>query len=111
MYDLILQLSLIISLSIMIYLLARSVPRVKDEELATIPIQSYFDQWIAKIPISKIDVWFNMFMAKFLRRLRIIVLKLDNLLHRQITSVHQNGNHQINNSNLTEDLNKQEDQI
>ncbi|MEK7115056.1 MAG: hypothetical protein AAB847_01730 [Patescibacteria group bacterium] len=110
MYDLILQLSLVISLFVMIYLLARSVPRVKDEEL-TVPNHNYFDQIIAKIPISKIDIWFNMFMAKLLRRLRIIVLKLDNLLHRQIISAHQNGNHQINNSNLAEDLNKQDSEI
>ncbi len=94
----------------MIYLLARSIPRVKDEELA-ISNHNYFDQLIAKIPISKIDNWFNMFVAKFLRRLRIIVLKFDNLLHRQIISVHQNGNHHTNNSNLAEDLNKQKDNI
>lgn len=111
MYDLILQLSLVISISTIIYLLARSIPRVKDEDFAVISTPSYFDQLVSKIPISKIDAWFNMFMAKFLRRLRIIVLKFDNLLHRQIVSVHQNGNHQINNSNLAEDLNKEKDQI
>lgn len=94
----------------MIYLLARSIPRVKDEELA-VSNHNYFDQLVAKIPISKIDAWFNMFMAKFLRRLRIIVLKIDNLLHRQITSAHQNGNHHSNNSNLADDLNKQENEL
>ena len=93
----------------MIYLLARSVPRVKDEE-AVISGHNYFDQIFSKIPISKIDAWFNMFLAKFLRRLRIIVLKLDNLLHRKITSAHQNGNSHVISSNFTEDLNSKEDE-
>ena len=110
MYDLILQLSLIISISTMIYLLARSIPRVKDEELV-VSNHNYFDRLASKIPISQIDIWFNMFVAKFLRRLRIIVLKFDNLLHRQITSVHKNGHHQANNSSLAEDLNTKEDEV
>ena len=110
MYDLILQLSLVVSLSAMIYLLARAIPKVRDEDGLIINNPSHFERWMAKIPVSRIDAWATMFTAKFLRRLRVIVLKIDNLLHRHITAANSkklpNGN-----GNLIEDLNKKETDI
>ena len=101
MFDFILQISIIISLAAIIYLLARAVPRVRDEDLIT-ATESYFEKLIVKIPIHKIDSWFGAAVAKFLRRLRVIVLKLDNLLHRSITSVNHKHKHHEKNSFIDE---------
>ena len=80
MYDFILRIALVISLSAMIYLLARVVARVKDEDF-THSEEDFIDKWLAQIPVAKIDNWLHLTAAKFLRRLRVIVLKFDNLLH------------------------------
>ena len=104
MFDLILQISMVISLSAIVYLLARAVPRVSDDVGTE---ESYIDRWLSNIPVGKIDVWFSMLLAKFLRRLRVIVLKIDNLLHRSIASVNHNHKHSEKKT-LIEDLHKME---
>ena len=101
MFDFILQLSIVISLAAIIYLLARAVPRVRDEDLIT-ATESYFERLIAKVPVHKIDTWFGLVVAKFLRRLRVIVLKLDNLLHRSIASVNHKHKHHEKSSFMDE---------
>ena len=100
-FDFILQISMVISLAAIIYLLARAVPRVRDEDLI-IATESYFEKLAAKVPIHKIDTWFGAAVAKFLRRLRLIVLKLDNLLHRSITSVNHKHQYPEKNSFIDE---------
>ncbi len=83
MYDFLLQIIFFTSLAFIIYLLARTLPRVSEEEAASGSLkENYFDKLIKKLPLDKIDVAFNLFTGKILRRLKIVILKIDNLLNR-----------------------------
>lgn len=106
MYDLILQLAMVLSLSAIVYLLARALPRVRDEDVLV--RGDYFERLVAKIPISKIDAWFALLIAKFLRRLRVIILKFDNVLHRSITSAHRSHNGHVSRPSFLDSMTKDE---
>lgn len=110
MYDFILQLAMVISLGVIVYLLARAIPRVPDEEPTAIR-QSYFDRWLESVSLLRLDEKVSRVLANFLRRLRIIVLKFDNLLHRHLTRIRekQTNGSGGNKPDLLEELNKQEE--
>ena len=105
MYDFILQLAIVISLGAMVYLMARALHRVPDGEETVVSDHSYFDQWLESVPFTKLEEKAQLLTAKFLRRIRIIVLKFDNLLHRYISSMKSNG---ASKSNIISDLNDEE---
>ncbi|MBI2514912.1 hypothetical protein HYV91_01835 [Candidatus Wolfebacteria bacterium] len=91
MYNFILQFSLMVSLGVMIYLMARALPRVGDEIVQS--EQSKIDQWFSALPLDKIDSAFGNFAEKFLRRFRLILMKLDNLVGGYLHRVKKfNGN-------------------
>lgn len=76
----------------MIYLVARAVPRV-SEIATTTPKRDYVGEVIKKIPFEKIDAFLNSFAAKFLRKAKIVVLKLDNWISGHLNKFKSsNGN-------------------
>lgn len=83
MYDLILQVIIMLSLAAMIYLVARVVPRV-SEMAAPANQKNYLDGLVRKIPFEKIDAFLNSLVAKILRKAKILVLKLDNLISHNL---------------------------
>ena len=113
MYDLILQTAIVISVAAMIYLLARAVPRAQDDDqLAADQQHFYFEELIAKIPLTKMDAWFSFLLAKFLRRLHIITLKFDNLLHRSLVAVrHHHQKDTAAKNSFIEELGEKEEEL
>lgn len=90
MYDFTLQLIFIGSASIVVYMFVRALPRVADiDEPPT--IYDYFDAWLAKLPLHHVDSRLNALLFKFLKRMRVIVMKIDNHLMHQLNRVKQNG--------------------
>ncbi len=83
MYEFILQLLVFSSLSFAIYILARALPRVNSEEDRA-AASGRLDRIVAKIPFHKIDVQLTSFLEKFLRRVRVVLLKVDNLLSHHV---------------------------
>lgn len=84
MYDFLLQSTFFLSLGVIVYLLARAVPRVNEEgETAHAP--GFFDRLLTKLPLREIDNWLNAFFEKFLRRLRVGLMKLDNLVNQYLS--------------------------
>lgn len=83
MYNLILQILVFTSLGLVIYLLARAVPRVED---APAPVRgpNFFDKLMAKIPMAKIDGAINSSLAKFLRKIKVLILKIDNFANDRL---------------------------
>ncbi len=79
MYNLILQLFLFSSLGTIIFLFARAVPRVTDEKEAVHPA-SFFDKILTRLPLATIDNAVNAFFEKTLRKSKVVVLKLDNII-------------------------------
>ncbi len=79
----------------MIYLIARAAPRVGDSEesFEKFSCSSRLDRLIAKIPFDEIDATLSIFVEKFLRKLKLLLLKWDNLLSEHVKKIKKiNGN-------------------
>lgn len=70
-----------VSLAVILYLIAKTLPRVDDKEISATPIIK--DQWITGY-LEKIDEWIKIFMEKTLRRAKVLILKLDNIVTKKI---------------------------
>lgn len=89
MFQFILTTVLMSSLGTMLYLVARSLPRL-DEKLSDKPgILERISS--SEIP-EKIDAAFNNFLSKFLRRVKVILMKIDNFINEKLKRVSPNGN-------------------
>ena len=83
MYNFILQILVFSSLGLVIYLLARAMPRVGDvAEPQRQP--NLFDKLMNKMPMEKIDENINFSLAKILRKFRVLVLKVDNFINHRL---------------------------
>ena len=90
MYDFLLQTIVFASLGLVIFLLARTLPRLSEEVASTEVKNHYFDRFIKKLPLEKIDSTLNSFIGKALRRTKIVILKVDNLLNRYLNKNKKN---------------------
>ena len=86
MYNFVLQTIFLLSFGAIIYLFARAVPRV-DESAVSAPRRNYLDELLKKMPLEKADALVGGFLEKFLRKVKIIVLKMDNLLTKHLQSL------------------------
>jgi hypothetical protein len=78
---------LMVSLSAVLYLMVRALPRIAEDPAAETEKHGLLDRWAhSQIP-EKVDVALNGFLLKFLRRVRVIVLKIDNALSRHLQKV------------------------
>lgn len=90
MYDFTLQLFFIGSASLVVYMFVRALPRVADIDKPP-TIYDYFDAWLAKLPLHHVDSRLNALLFKFLKRVRVIIMKIDNHLIHYLERVRQNG--------------------
>ncbi len=86
MYDLILQLVFMGGLGATVYLVARAVPRVPDGETHLHP-HGKFDAWLGSLPLEQVDAFLNSSLEKALRKAKIGVLKVDNLVTAYLNKV------------------------
>jgi len=86
MYDLILQLVFMAGLGAMFYLVARAVPRVSDGE-AHLYQHGKLDAWLGSLPLEQVDAFLNSSLEKALRKAKIGVLKVDNLVTAYLNKV------------------------
>lgn len=96
MYSFILQIVIMLSLGMIIYLMARAVPRVGDE-ISKPAVK--FDRWLGSLRLEKLDVIFGNFLEKLLRNIKLFLMKLDNLTNNYLDKIKQtklNGNGQKN---------------
>lgn len=86
MYNFILEIALMVSVAAMIYLVARAVPRVEDET-AEPRGKSKLDDFLSSVPLSKLDAALSNSLEKVLRRTRLVLMKLDNVVSRYLHKV------------------------
>ena len=92
MYNFILQIAVVVSLGTIIYLLARAAER-RGETSRVNREPNQFDKWISQLPLAKIDSALNTFFGKFLRKSKVVLMKVDNLLNEYINKLKkENGN-------------------
>lgn len=89
MYDFIVQIVLVGSLAVMIYLLARALPRVTDDQ-GVMP-SGFFDRLVDKLPLERIDVFISAALEKMLRKAKILVLKLDNVINSYLEQIRKHS--------------------
>lgn len=89
MYNFILQILIMLSLGTIIYLIARAAPRVGDveESFKKETFHEKLDKLIAKIPFEKIDIFFSSNFEKILRKIKLWLMKWDNLLSEHLKRI------------------------
>lgn len=76
---------LMVSLSTVLYLMVRALPRIVEEPRTE--ESGLLDRWAhSQIP-EKVDVALNGFLLKLLRRIKVFVLKFDNTLSKHLQRV------------------------
>jgi hypothetical protein len=91
-----------VSLGTMLYLVARSLPRV-GEEISDKP--GFLDKLSSSELPEKIDAAFNNFLFKSLRKSKVIVMKVENFINGKLKKISPNGKDKpkIDFKDLTED--------
>ncbi|MBI2013655.1 MAG: hypothetical protein HYS87_02405 [Candidatus Colwellbacteria bacterium] len=79
MYDLFLQLALMFSLGAIVYLVTIAVPRVKGGEESS-PVNGI----LSKVPLHRVDSAISKYRDKFLRRLKVLIMKADNIVGKRL---------------------------
>jgi hypothetical protein len=75
---------LMICLGTVLYLTVQVLPRIEE---APGEAKGFFDRWAhSEIP-EKVDAAFNSFMLKFLRKIKVFVMKLDNSLGKHVQKI------------------------
>lgn len=91
MYDFLLQIIVFSSLGIIIYMLARALPRI--ENIKPSPAgPNALDRFLSKLPLEKIDFVLSNFFEKLLRKLRVVVMKADNLINARLGKIKKTPN-------------------
>lgn len=81
---------LMVSLSAVLYLIVRTLPRIAEEPGTE--KRGLLDGWTHSHIPEKIDVFMNGFLLKLLRKLKVVVLKIDNTLSRHLERVKPSDN-------------------
>lgn len=80
-----------ISLGTILYVTVRTLPRI--EEGGAPERKGILERWIASEIPEKLDAAFNSFLAKFLRKLKVWLLKVDNFISEHLKKIKpENGN-------------------
>lgn len=90
MYNFILQIFIMVSLGTIIFLMARTLPRISETEPANLPKRKI--DWLSHFPLEKIDALLNSFLEKTLRKIKLILMKLDNTVSKQLNKFKKENN-------------------
>jgi hypothetical protein len=93
MYNFILQIVAVLSGAVIIYVLSRGLKRVEENvgEPST-PFFVVIDKWLNKLPLKRFDEWILGFLGKFLRKIRVINLKIENAVNSGIGKLRHEEN-------------------
>lgn len=97
MYSFIPQTTLFLSFAVIIYLFIKAAPRVDAQQHSFLKGKRRLLQLVEKLPLEKADNWLNKTLEKILRRIKVIILKIDNRLTTFLDKVREanaktNGN-------------------
>lgn len=77
-----LEIVIVCVFGIIVYLFARALPRIDDTHIT--PEEKKLKGDTLSLYLEKIDEWLTIIFEKFLRRAKVWVLKLDNLVNEQL---------------------------
>ncbi len=79
---------LMVSLAAIIYVVVRTLPRIDD---GTPGNKNVFEKWLTSELPERFDAIFNGFLMKLLRKLKVVLLKVDNYLSGHIKKIKPEG--------------------
>lgn len=79
-FQYILTVLFMLSVGTMLYLSVRAMSRFEEEAVSTVERKGFWERWTSSGLPEKIDLVLNRVLHRFLRRLKIILLKTDNFL-------------------------------
>ena len=85
----VLNLIIMISLGIILYLVARTLPRIDGEvqQNGSNGKLGMFEKWIASEMPEKVDEFISNFLMKTLRKVKVFLLKIDNNLSKHLKKI------------------------
>ena len=87
MFDFTTNILFVASLSVIVYLLARALPRVPDDVVPA----SAFDKLVERLPLEQVDNALVSTFEKILRKVRVLVMKLDNTINRNLDQLRKHS--------------------
>ncbi len=87
MYNFIVEMSMLVSLGLIVYLFARAVPRIAHNKPEDVQPLSGFDRFVGRLPLEKIDRGLHSFFEKTLRKIRIVLMKVDNYINSHLKNL------------------------
>lgn len=82
MQNLFLELTLLVSLAIIVYLMSAALPRIEDKKEE----DNEGGSRRSSLPLDKLDRVLIKLKDKFLRKMKVLVMKTDNLISKQLRS-------------------------
>ncbi len=79
MVHFIVQTLIMAALAVILYLMAKALPRISDE-----PENSHTEKSRAMFYVEKLDILLKTFLEKTLRQVRVWILKFDNFIGQKI---------------------------
>lgn len=113
MFAILSQLLFFLGLAIIIFLVVRKIPQSVEgldsttEQSLEVQIENHIGKSFFKIPWDKLDSAFERLIEKLMRRIHILILKLEALLQKKIESFKNKNKeknsfiHQVSNDELT----------
>ncbi len=75
-----------IALGVVFFMLVRSLPRIEDNEEKK-EKKSLFEKWLVSELPERADLFMSNLLAKWLRKIRVFILKMDNLLGNHLKKI------------------------
>lgn len=75
---------LMLSVGVIVYIFVRALPRVEKEEVQKTGL---IERWITSDLPEKFDFAVNNFLVKFLRKLKVFILRIDNVIGDRLRHV------------------------
>lgn len=83
MITFILQIIAICALGFIVYMIGRVIPRIHESDIEKAKEVSVF-HWLVGY-LERVDNWLLIIFEKFLRKLRVNIMKLDNVVSKRLT--------------------------
>ncbi len=92
LYSFIFETIIFLGIGVIIFILARALPRIEDENAPRISQKNKFISVIQDIPLDKIDDVIKLAIHKALRKTKILISKIDNFIAEKMESTRPTSN-------------------
>lgn len=91
MFEFILTNILLISFGAILYIIAKTIPKIETDS-DSIEKNGIIEKFIVSDLPHKFDYLLNFYTGKFLRKLKVLILRFDNYLTLKLKSINLNNN-------------------